>query len=136
MICNAKTSATEALIDETQWKCVRPRAPRFAILPCVVNATSNVLHVLNSTQADYNPDPKDCSNATAILNQQSGYLGFCSQFDLILPWDIPVGGTKVVKYNTCTYYFVNQGHNTINFCDTALVSCWYYIVCRILILPL
>jgi hypothetical protein len=84
MICNAKTSATEALIDGTQWKRVRPRVPRFAILPCVVDATSDVRHILNSAQADYNPDPKDCSNATAILNQQSEYLGFCSQFDLIL----------------------------------------------------
>lgn len=86
MTCNAKTSATEALIDGIQWKCVQPRALRFAIIPCVVDAIFGVLHIPNSTQADYNPDPKDCSNATAILNRQSGYFDFYfySNFDIIL----------------------------------------------------
>ncbi|CAG8587241.1 10175_t:CDS:2, partial [Acaulospora colombiana] len=34
-------------------------------------------------------------------------------------WDVAVGETKVVQWETCIYTFTNQAHNILNFCDTA-----------------
>ncbi|PVG02060.1 hypothetical protein CPB86DRAFT_805099 [Serendipita vermifera] len=57
--------------------------------------------------ADYNPDPKDCSQITSTLNSRNSR------------WNVAVGETKVVQWETCIYTFTNQAHNTLNFCDTA-----------------
>ncbi|CAG7847500.1 SubName: Full=Uncharacterized protein {ECO:0000313/EMBL:CCA72303.1} [Serendipita indica DSM 11827] len=55
--------------------------------------------------ADYNPEPGDCARiAENLRTRQSS-------------WNVPIGGTNVVEFNTCIFTFTNQGRSAMSYCD-------------------